>query len=59
MPNKTKVYSVDVPPPNPFSHPTWTNVIDFETPEKALAYVKKYYNADDQGRVCLVKVVEK
>lgn len=54
----SKKFTVDVPPRNPSSWREWHNVNTFLSREAALAYVKKWFGADDQGRVCLIKEVD-
>lgn len=53
----SKKYVVQVPPRNPFSHPWWDDVETFDTKEEALAYVQKWFRADDRGCVSLINEV--
>jgi hypothetical protein len=53
-----KMYAVQVPPSNPDSYTFWHNVIDFDTREEAIAYIKRVYGGDDEGRVPLLSEVE-
>jgi hypothetical protein len=53
----SKMFAVDVPPRNPSSQESWHEVNVFASREEAIEFVKKYYGADDDGRVCLVTAI--
>ena len=52
----TKTYMVDVPNSDPTQ--PWTEVAEFRRKRDAVAFCKKHYGADDNGRVSLITEVE-
>lgn len=50
------MYAVDIPdcdPDNP-----WINVDSFDSEEEAIAFVKKHYGGDDEGRINLISEID-
>lgn len=50
-------YYIDIPDINEHEYP-WININTFYSKEKALAYVKEKFGADNEGRICLITEVE-
>lgn len=49
------MFYVDVPNPH---RPEWEFVAEFKSRDEAIAYAKKHYGADDEGKVCLISEVQ-